>query len=411
MVKCGAMQNLPRIRRSGVATSKSNHFFLARRSACRVVTCLATAIIACITLLGCTSNAPTLENKSIMRDANSGSVNIVVTTDELANLGFAFGDSVDVEFLNGYSLKGIPYFSDFYARVGQPLMVGSPELPYVQVSANNSGSLWDIAGLAEGDTAKVTLSKSGDYAGVQNAFSASFTNERRDYFSDASFANYRELSAGRLKHRVVFRSSSAFDDELNRAGYVNSLMRLSGIKYVLNLSDNDDEIVEFLAEAKAKGTDVSYAESLLADGNVAALDLDSDYSADDFMSMLSSGLVELSEHEGPYLIHCIFGRDRTGFVCMLLEALTGATYDEMRDDYMMTYTNYYGFTKNNSPEEYKAISEARFDEMLAYLAAFNKEEGGVNLKAINYEPLARDYLHAAGMTDIQIDALTARICE
>ena len=47
----------------------------------------------------------------------------------------------------------------------------------------------------------------------------------------------------------------------------------------------------------------------------------------------------MTGQEGPCYIHCTEGKDRTGFVCLLLEALCGANYGELRDDYMTTYAN------------------------------------------------------------------------
>ena len=67
------------------------------------------------------------------------------------------------------------------------------------------------------------------------------------------------------------------------------------------------------------------------------------------MNSLAEGLRDLIEHKGPYYISCTEGKDRTGFVCLLLEALAGATFDEIETDYMKTYENYYGITKQSEP--------------------------------------------------------------
>ena len=69
-------------------------------------------------------------------------------------------------------------------------------------------------------------------------------------------------------------------------------------------------------------------------------------------------------HDGPYLIHCVEGKDRTGFVCMVLECLAGASYQEIIDDYMITYDNYYGITLENNSTKYQIIKEKNIDEML-----------------------------------------------
>jgi hypothetical protein len=58
-------------------------------------------------------------------------------------------------------------------------------------------------------------------------------------------------------------------------------------------------------------------------------------------------------NNGPYLIHCNEGKDRAGFVSALLECLMGATLDEVIDDYMVTYYNYYGVEEGS--EKYNAV--------------------------------------------------------
>ena len=136
------------------------------------------------------------------------------------------------------------------------------------------------------------------------------------------------------------------------------------------------------------------------------LDLSVSYSSDDFAQKLAAGLIEMSEHEGPYLVHCLEGKDRTGFVCALLEALCGATYDEMLDDYMITYQNYYGITRESDPDKYDVIADLNLNGMLQYLAGVDDD---ADLSAIDYSGYARDYLVNGGMTDEQVDALVQRL--
>ena len=45
-------------------------------------------------------------------------------------------------------------------------------------------------------------------------------------------------------------------------------------------------------------------------------------------------------------------------VCALILALAGATAEQIADDYMMTYYNYYGVTKEGSPARYEAVLRA-----------------------------------------------------
>jgi protein-tyrosine phosphatase len=47
-------------------------------------------------------------------------------------------------------------------------------------------------------------------------------------------------------------------------------------------------------------------------------------------------LVGLSEHEGPQVFHCSEGKDRTGWVAMLLQRLAGASDEDVVTDFLMT---------------------------------------------------------------------------
>ena len=68
----------------------------------------------------------------------------------------------------------------------------------------------------------------------------------------------------------------------------------------------------------------------------------------------------MSKNEGPYYIHCVEGKDRTGFVCAVIEGLANATYEEIVDDYMKTYDNYYGVNESSNREK-KIIIKAIYD--------------------------------------------------
>ena len=342
-----------------------------------------------------------------MRDTSFGGVYLDATIDQFNNLGFAYGDSVDVVFSNGYELRDIPYFNGYYVRVGEPLVAGYPGYPHVEVVVNYGAPLWDTAGLSENDTATVTLAKAGAYLTTQESFDITYTNNRSDYASDEQFANFRALSGGSLKPGAAYRSASPVDNEYGRASYVEDLMKKAGIAYDLDLSDNTGEIDKFEQESKAQSVDFSYFNGLQNAGAVGALDLSASYPTTAFAQTLCAGLVDMSQHEGPYLIHCIEGKDRTGFVCALLEALCGATYDEIVADYMITYDNYYGITKESAPDKYNAIVDLNINGMLAFLAGV--DDKATDLRTISYADPARNYLKSGGMSDEQIDALVARI--
>ena len=112
--------------------------------------------------------------------------------------------------------------------------------------------------------------------------------------------------------------------------------------------------------------------------------------------------------DGPYYIHCMEGKDRTGFVCALLEALAGADYSEMCADYMITYRNYYKISEENTSEKYSAVVSLYFNSFMECLVG----SGDVNvLKCADYVNGARSYLKSGGMTDAEIDSFIGLISD
>ena len=128
------------------------------------------------------------------------------------------------------------------------------------------------------------------------------------------------------------------------------------------------------------------------------------YLSEEFAQKIASGFIELSEKDGPYLVHCTEGKDRTGFVCMIIEALSGASYQEIVDDYMVTYDNYYEINEEKDPGKYKTIKEKNIDAMLSFLVY-----DGEDITAADLSEYARGYLKEAGMTDEQLDKFVSKI--
>ena len=341
-----------------------------------------------------------------MREEHAGGINLDISIDEFNEKGFTFGDSVDIAFSNGFELKDIPYYSGYYTDAGGKLVVGYPSYTYVRIAINYGESLWEEAGLQKGDTATVSLAEAAKYLDRQEALDVAYTDERSDYESDERFANFRALTGGSIAQDVAYRSASPINSYHNRAAFVEELMEQAGVAFVLDLADSAESAAEYIADSKDHGVDLSYFDNLLDAGCVAYLDMTVSYPSEENARKLAAGLIEMSTHGGPYLIHCLEGKDRTGFVCLLLEALCGASYDEMVADYMTTYDNYYGITRESEPSKYDAIVDLHPNGMLRFLAGADKE---ADLTSIEYAQPARDYLKAAGMTDEQIDTLVDRL--
>ena len=134
----------------------------------------------------------------------------------------------------------------------------------------------------------------------------------------------------------------------------------------------------------------------------------SGYTGQAYKEKVAQGLRAALDSEGPIYIHCMEGKDRTGFVCLLLEALAGASYDEMKADYMTTYENYYQVTKEDTPEKYEAIVDLYFVPFMEFL---HHTEYVPILETADYREDAAFYLKDGGMTEEEIAALLALITE
>ena len=158
--------------------------------------------------------------------------------------------------------------------------------------------------------------------------------EREEYphLSDEEFANFRMIDTAGIKENVLYRSSSPVNPKLNRNLEADEAIRNAGIKTVLNMADYQNGIKLY------DGYEKSYYSSC----EVTALNMSTKFNSEEFGHRLAEGYRFLITHEGPYLIHCTEGKDRTGFASAIIECLMGAEADEVVSDYMKTFYNYYG---------------------------------------------------------------------
>ncbi|MBQ6267319.1 MAG: tyrosine-protein phosphatase [Clostridia bacterium] len=345
---------------------------------------------------------PAAAEFAVMHETEFGGVYLDCTIDDFNALGFACGDSVNIKFSNGYTLNDLPYYNGYYTQTGQPLLVAYPGYPYIKACINNGDDLWTLAGLTETDTAEITLAEGGAFAAIQHARDIHYEDDRALFASDAVFANFRSVKVHGIGENVLFRSASPCDNQHNRAPYVDALIKEAGVRCILNLSDNEEKLQGYLA---AEDFISPYFRSLYESGNVIPLALNMNFGSAEFREKVAAGLIELTQHEGPYLVHCTEGKDRTGFVCVLLEALCGASYQEIVDDYMITYDNYYKITPTDDAERYDVIVENVLDPMVRSIVG----EDAADLSAADLAGAAQRLLLDAGMTAAQIDALKANL--
>jgi len=338
----------------------------------------------------------------VTEDTKYGSAIINITAEEFENGGFTLGDSCNFKFSSGYEKNDVPFFNGFYVKNGYPVIVAYPGYNDVRITLNNEG-IWSQAELSEGDTVTITLNEKGKYSPIQGSLGQVYSFDRGDYSSDIEFCNFRALTGGNLKDNFLYRGASPVDNSRGRAAYTDGLLKEYGIKFIVDLADSDEDMTEYTSSEEFKS---EYALSLYKNGNAALLDMSSSYQSDEYKASVAKGLKQMMESEGPAYIHCMEGKDRTGFVCMLIEALAGASYDEMRADYMITYSNYYGVNADETPEKFNGIAELYFDAFMEYLYGSSDIETLMNA---DYTQAASDYLISGGMTEAEVQQLIAYI--
>ena len=340
----------------------------------------------------------------IYEDIEFGAVKVDVSEEEFAGSGAEFGDSLDVYFSNGFVLEDIPFYDGFYERVDRIVVAIYPDAG-ISIAFCFGGRMWETAGCTPGDTVTITVREKGKYLDRQNILSTVYVDNRDAFDSDETFANFYTMAGGKLRRNTFFRGATPFDELHKRDKTADFLLKKNGIRFMLNLADNEKKLNSYMEKANVSS---KYAASLYAEGKIVPLGLDSGYRRDRFRTQLVRGLLAMMEHEGPYYIHCTEGKDRTGFVCVLLEALADASYEELEANYMKTYGNYYGITKESSRAKYDALKELRLHDMLWWLAGL---PDNTELAGMHFKKDAENYLRGAGMTENEISKLEAFLTE
>ncbi|GHU71929.1 hypothetical protein FACS189450_08780 [Spirochaetia bacterium] len=139
--------------------------------------------------------------------------------------------------------------------------------------------------------------------------------------------NFREIHCGAIVPGTLYRSAHPMTEGEPDCA-IAQWAQNARIACVLNLHD---------APQALPGIKAPWYEWLVHSGRVAALDMHMDFRSEEFCRKLAWGLRFMMALQGPYLIHCYAGVDRTGFVSAVLEALMGATVREIETDYLRSF--------------------------------------------------------------------------
>ena len=341
-----------------------------------------------------TDNTPVLKGK-ITSYNEFGAAMLSFTETDMTNAGFTLGDVISITIDDKKEIV-MPYYDGFYTRNGEFLCVAYPTYPSICFTANNIGLPKELTDL-EGHSVTVRMKEKGGCLDVQTALSMKYSNERIEYpdLSDAEFANARTVKAGNIPSGILYRSSSPFSNDIKRDFYVSEYLQQEKVRTVLNLADSEEKMLSY--------KDIPpYSLSLWKEGNVILCPLKADPTADDYNNRLIEALKQLPSRPAPYVVHCMEGKDRTGYVCALLEGLCGATYEEIVADYLVTYDNYYYINPAKDPVLCNTLVSLRLNTCLMFYANVSDE---AQLPNIDYAKAFSSYLLSHGMTQQQLDAL------
>ncbi|MCQ2800734.1 MAG: tyrosine-protein phosphatase [Bacilli bacterium] len=364
---------------------------------------LAIALSSCAT----TGSASSLSSKpsstsqvssglTIHKDAEFGGICIDTSIVDFMKDGYQFGDSFNIEFSNGVSYQDIPFYDGYYVKTGDILLIGYPGYEYLELCKNNTSGFYDSFNFPENTTVQITLNTAQKYKTTQEALGLKYSDDRNTYASDQIFANYRNVKYGRIGKNVLYRGASPVNNVHNRASYVDEFIEKDKVAYIIDLADSEDNMKSYLADPNFKS---DYAKTLYNKGKVDFLGLNMGYTADSYGQTIAVACRKMLNNDGPYYFHCTEGKDRTGFFAIVLEALMGATDEQLEEDYMITYNNYYGVNKTDTPDLYQAIVDLRFSEFVDFFCL----EAAVG--TLTLEAKAYNYLKRSGLTDAELEDL------
>jgi protein tyrosine/serine phosphatase len=312
-----------------------------------------------------------------------------ITKDDLDAVGLSFGDMVNV------TVEGIDYVCPIVSTysdvdVGDFLLRAKEDGSIY--FAINYGNCAKKTGAVADMPLTISMNNKGAYLLEYQTRHLEKSEVRSDYASDAIFANFREVKTSNIGSGILYRSASPVLGDA-RAPYADKLAMSAGIKTIVNLADSEESMMSTIDPN-------SWYKTMYDAGHVVLLDMDVDYSGEEFGKLLGQGFKYMAVNEPPYLVHCNEGKDRAGFASVILEALMGADLNEITSDYMMSYSNYYGVQKGTA--KYNYIADTPYNMLMTI-------SNGLEVTDKNLSAIAYDYMIRNGLTTDEIVELMGKL--
>jgi len=210
---------------------------------------------------------------------------------------------------------------------------------------------------------------------------------------DAESVNFREVRMGNIAPNILYRCSHPIKDN-KQDKFISMLTAQAKIQTVINLSDTDSEI-------KLKSFFAPWYDKLYKDDRVLGLGMDFNFKSDNFRTKLKKALKYIIISEGPWLIHCHAGVDRTGFFCIVLEALMGAALVEISGDYLQSFNSMYNSSIYSEVNKYDSI---------VVLQLISAMENNIPINDENLRSIAENYLlKTIKLSAVELELLKSKL--
>jgi hypothetical protein len=328
-----------------------------------------------------------------------------LTKSQMYELNVPYGTDLYVE-LEGKTLKalycmdyaGVPTFSLFLSYVTDDEMFDL---------AIFNGELTDFIDVSVGDPVKISVAGPNKYYSDLTGYIDGISVDREDYDSDEAFANFRELDGGFISDDTFYRSCTPWYGT-DRGEIADDFYESAEVDWLICLN-TDEELLEIYVEIMPD----LYSSELFRQGKVHARQLTPavQSNSDEVLWFIDSIL----DTDGKVGIFCTYGKDRTGIYCFMLQALAGVSFEDAKDEFMLSMLNYYGVEKGTP--EYDALYDLYLFRLLYLIQHTDMIDNylyvdwdNAELDDFVLEDLVTGYLiDVVGVSQEKIDALKERL--
>ena len=216
------------------------------------------------------------------------------------------------------------------------------------------------------------------------------SNNREDYpeLNDAEYCNFRTVTGGSIKPGILFRTSNPLKPRFKRNWYSDKECEKAGISKFINISENQNEIDTYKNNPE-------YEKSYCLKQEILANCVPADYKDEYFLECFKNALLFMAKDKRKSVIHCMEGKDRTGYMVAVLQALMGATTKEIMEDYSKSHCNFF---KVNLKDHTMPLIQR---QIIDYL---NDNLGG-NINDNNLTSKANEYLLNIGLNPAEVQQI------